>query len=256
MANEFYTATFRKQGTGSVLGWKNCGAAAGAMLVDQGSLGNHKPTPDGFRARTHDFSGGLIIGQIGSAIESYGVGVHVFDASDGLDWGDLVSYLKVGRFAVVQGDYDQVPFALRGDKDFRDFHSVVYHQIAGSRIRVGDGLNDGRRPGIPKGWVWWPLEVAKNYVERFDRQVPGNGLHAAVLDRKRLKARPVSPNTQVRSGPGRSYPAIGSFGGASTVIWGDTVVGESVGGSRVWYRVWLPSAAKIGFCHSSVVSKV
>ena len=256
MTKAFYRAVFRKQDTGSPLGWKNCGASSGAMLVDQGSLGNHKPTPDAFRKRTHDFSGGLMIGQIGDAIESYGVGVHVYDASDGLTFAELMVFNKVGRFAVVQGDYDQVPYALRGDKDFRDFHSVVYQEIEGSSIWVGDSLNDGRRPGIPKGWIKWPLSVAKNYVERFDRQVPGTGLHAAVLDRKRLKARPVSPETKVRSGPGLSYSVIGSFGGSTTIIWGDTVTGEAVGGSRVWYRVWLPSAAKVGFCHSSVVTKI
>lgn len=256
MATAFYTATFRKQNTGSALAWKNCGAAAGAMLVDQGSLGNHKPTPDAFRARTGDFSGGLFIGQIGGTVEKYGVGVTVFDANDGLDWADLVAFLKVGRFAVVNGDYDQVPYALKGDKSYNDYHAVIYEEIVGDKIRVGDGLNDGRRPGIYKGWVWWPLSVAKNYVERFDRQVPGTGLHAAVLDRKRLKSRPISPNTRVRSAPTRSAAEIGTFGGSATVIWGDTVTGESVGGSRVWYRVWLPSAAKIGFCHSSVVTRV
>ena len=256
MTSAFYRAGFEKQGTGSLLGWKNCGAAAGAMLVDQGSLRIKNPSPDAFRKASGDFSGGLFIGQIGGTIEKYGVGVTVFDASDGLDWGELVAFLKAGRFAVVQGDYDQVPYALRGDKDFRDYHSVVYQEIVGTEIWVGDSLNDGRRPGIPKGWIKWPLSVAKNYVEKFDRQVPGTGLHAAVLDRKRLQARPISPNTRVRLLPTRASAEIGSFGGSTTVIWGGTVVGESVGGSRVWYKVWLPSAAKLGFCHSSVVTKV
>lgn len=262
MAQAFYTATFRKQLTGTYLAGENCGAASGAMVVDQGTLGAKKPTPDAFRRLTGDWSGGLFIATIGNTIERYGVGVTVFDGSDGLTWAQLLAYLKAGRFAVVNGNYAVVPTALTGSDSFNGFHSVMYHQYSATKgIRVGDPLNDGRKLAwsgrvVPRGYVWYPLSVARNYVESFDRKVAGTGLHAAVLDRKRLKARPVTPYTNIRSGPGSTYPIIDKFGGAQTVIWGSTVQGASIGGSRVWYRVWAPNAARVGFCHASVVTKV
>lgn len=259
MAQAFYLTDFEKQLTGTVLASSNCGAASGAMLVGQGTLGALDPGADAFRRNTGDYTGGLFIGTIGNTCEvDYKVGVTVFDGMDGLTWAKLLAYLKAGRFAVVNGDYDQVPLALRGDKDFTGLHSVMYHQVnsAGTMVRVGDPLNDGRRPGIPKGWVWWPISVAKNYVEKYDREVPGTGLHAAVLDRKRLRARPVAPATNIRSAPSMTSSIIGKFGGTQTVIWGVKVVGQKVGNSTIWYRVWCPTAARVGFCHSSVVTVV
>ena len=262
VAQAFYKAAFRKQLDGSNLAGENCGAASGAMIVDQGSLGAKKPTASAFRKLTGDFSGGLFIATIGNTIERYGVGVQVWDGNDGLTWTTLLSRLKAGRFAVVNGNYAVVPTRLTGSDTFNGLHSVAYHQYSASRnaILVGDPLCDGRRlPSgrtAPKGWQWWPVSIARAYVESFDRKVAGTGLHAAILDRKRLKARPVSPFTNIRSGPGGSYPIIDKFGGTQTVIWGVTVQGESVAGNRVWYRVWAPNAARVGFCHSSVVSKV
>lgn len=257
----FYRATFRKQLTGSNLEGVNCGAASGAMLVDQGSLGAKRPSADAFRRRTGDWSGGLFIGTVGSTVEKYGVGVHVFDGADGLTWAQLLAYLKAGRMAVVQGDYSVVPTRLTGSDQFNGLHSEFYHQYSATNgILVGDPLNDGRLlPSgrrAPKGYVWYPLSVARNYVESFDRKVAGPGLHAAVLDRKRLKARPITPATNVRSGPYMTSPVIGKFGGSTTVIWGAKVQGGSVGGNTTWYRIWLPSANRIGFCHSSVVTQV
>ena len=61
MAQKYYLAGFEKQGTGSALGWKNCGAASGAMLADQATLGLKNPSSDAFRKATNDFEGGLNI---------------------------------------------------------------------------------------------------------------------------------------------------------------------------------------------------
>lgn len=257
----FYVPTFRKQLDGSGMGGLNCGAASGAMVVDQGSLGYRKPTASEFRRRTGDSSGGLLISTVGNTIEKYGVGVTIFDGSDRLTWSELLAFLKIGRFAVVNGDYSVVPTRLTGSDAFNGLHAVMYHEYSPTKgVRVGDPLNDGRRlpsgRNAPRGYVWYPVAVAKNYVESFDRRVPGASLHAAVLDRKRLKARPVSPATNVRSGPSRTFPTIGQFGGSTTVIWGVKVQGESIAGNATWYRIWLPSANSIGYCHSSVVTAV
>lgn len=259
MAQAFYLAAFEKQLTGSALAGSNCGAASGAMLTDQATLRLRNPEPDSFRRATGDYSGGLFIATIGRTMElEYNVPVTVYDASDGLTWTQLTAFLKQGRFAVVNGDYDQVPYSLRGDKDFTGLHSVVYHHFNTdrSRLLVGDPLNDGRRPGIPKGWVWWPSDVARNYVQKYDREVPGDGLHACVMDLRRLRARPVTPYTNIRLSAEKDAPIIGKFGGSQTVVWGGTVKGEAIANNTLWYRVWCPTAAKIGYCHSSVVSRV
>jgi len=253
----FYLAGFEKQLTGSAMGGRNCAAASGAMLADQSTMGLKNPTPDAFRKASGDFTGGLYMGQVATTLQrAYGVHTTCYDQSDGYVWSEMLAHLKQGRFMVVAGDYDQVPLALKGDKDFTGFHAVFYHRVGSEGVRVGDPLNDGRRVGIPKGYVWWPLDLARRYVERFDAQVAGSSLHAVVMDLKRLRARPVSPNTRIRQAPSRSSAVIGSFGGTTTVAWGGTVIGEAIGGNAVWYRVWWPAANSIGYCHSSVVAVV
>jgi len=257
MSTPFYRAGFEKQLTGSALGSVNCNSASGAMLADQATLGLKNPTPDAFRKATGDHVGGMPIALIGSTLEhTYGVGVTVYDASDGYTFDKLVADLKRGKFAVVNGDYDQVPHYLAGSRTFDGLHSEFWHRWTPTGIVVGDPLCDGRRTGIPKGYVKYPLSVARNYVEKYNREIPGNSIHACVMDLKRVKARPVSPNTVVRSQPTRASASIGSFGGTTTLAWGGVVIGESIGGNRTWYRVWFPAASRIGYCHSSVVTKI
>lgn len=252
----FYRAGFEKQLTGSAMGGKNCAAASGAMLVDQGSLRLKNPTPDAFRRATGDFVGGLNPSQVGSTCElTYGVAVHVYDQNDALTWAQLVAFLRVGRFAVVAGDYEVLPYHLRGDKDFTGDHSVFYQRVTSTGIIVGDPLNDGRRTGIHKGYIEWPMDIARKYLERLTATKPG-GLYAVVLDRKRLRARPTSPNTKVRREPKRGDNVIGSFGGTTTVIYGGTVRGEVIAGNATWFRIWWPKTATFGYCHSSVVARV
>lgn len=256
MGSAFYRAGFEKQLTGSHLGGSNCAAASGAMLVDQSTLRLKNPTPDAFRRATGDFSGGLMASQVGSTCErKYGVPVHVFDYDDNLDWPTLKRFLSNGRFAVISGDYEVLPRSMRGDKDFTGDHSVFYHRITSRGVIVGDPLADGRRPGIPKGYQLWPMDIARKYAMRFTQTKPG-GIYAVVLDRKRLRARPVSPNTKVRSVPKRGDNVIGSFGGTSTVVYGGTVQGESIGGNSTWFRIWWPKTNGFGYCHSSVVARV
>lgn len=253
---KFYRAEFEKQGTGSTLAWKNCSAASGAMLADQASLKLKDPEPDAFRRATGDFSGGLMISQVGDTLEQdYGIGNTVYDASDGYTFDLLVADLKRGKFAVVNGDYDVVPDRLSGDKNFTGLHGEFWHRVTTTGIIVGDPLCDGRRPGIPNGYVEYPFPVAREYVNKFDRQVPGNGIHACVMDLKRIKAR-ANITTNVRKAASRSSAILGRISGTTTLVWGGTVQGESVAGNRTWYKVWFPKTSSFGYCHSSVVIRV
>lgn len=255
MATAFYRARFEKQNTGSTLGWKNCAAASGAMLSDQATLGLKDPTPDQFRRMTGDFEGGLAIHQVGNVLDALGVNATIYNGSDGYTWDKMLADLKVGKFMVVNGNYSVLPANLRGDKDFEGNHSVFYHRVTATTVTVGDPLNDGRRPGIPNGYIEWPLSVARAYVEAFDKIAPGASLHAAVMDRQRVRAR-TGVTANIRSASTRSSVIIGRISGTTTLVWGATVKGESIGGNEVWFRVWHPGTSKVGFVHSSVVVRV
>ena len=259
MATAFYRPTFEKQGTGSALGWKNCGAASGAMLTDRSTLDLKDPSPDAFRTATGDFEGGLMIAQVGTALTKYGVPHTVYDASDGYTFDALVADLKRGKGAVVNGDYDVVPKALAGSDTFDGFHSEYWHQVVATGIVVGDPLNDGRRLAsgrvVPKGYVVYPLAVARAYVEKFDRQVPGTGIHAAVMDLRRLRSRGTYA-VNVRAAASTSSAILGRIRGTTTLAWGGTVLGQSVAGNRTWYRVWHPATSRIAYVHASVVRTV
>lgn len=251
----FYLAGFEKQLTGSALGGKNCSMASAAMLADQSTLGVKNPTPDSLRKISGDTDGGLTIAQVGSVLGAIGVHTTVYDASDGFTFDRLVAELRKGRFAVVNGDYDQVPMSLRGDKTFTGLHSEFWQRVAGSGIVVGDPLNDGRRAGIPKGYVTYTMDVARNYVEKYDRQVPGTGIHVALMDLRRVKSR--AGRVNVRSAPEiAAGNVLGLLSGTSTLAWGASVRGQSVAGNNLWYRVWYPARSRIAFVHSSVVVTV
>lgn len=257
LVNDFYRARFEKQNTGSALSWSNCAAASGAMLADQSTLGIKDPTPDRIRRLTNDFEGGLTMAQVGTALDRIGIHTTVYDESDGYTWADLTSDLRDGAFMVVAGDYDAVPLDLRGDKDYTGFHAVFYHEIIGDEyVVVGDPLNDGRRPGIHKGYVRWPIEVAKEYVKMAAHQIPGESLLACVMDVRDLSVRRGRRKANIRRLASRDSVVIGHITPSDSVQWGGTVKGQMIGGSDVWYKVWCPEANRIGYAHSSVVESM
>lgn len=247
----FYRPAFEKQATGSHLQWTNCAAASGAMLADQATLGITDPEPDRVRALTGDFVGGLTMGAVGTAMERLDIPVTVFDNDDHLRWPTLQRMLRRGRFAVVAGDYDVLPHSLRGDKDYEDYHAVFYWRQTSFQV-VGDPLNDGRAPGIHKGWIRWPIEVAYAYVRRFDQQTSG-GIHAVVMDQpQRVKPRSQIAGAEVRLHPKKDGFLLGVLRDPKLLITGGTVEGEEIRGSKRWFKVWFPPANKVGYIHTSV----
>ena len=248
----YYLPHFEKQLTGSYLASTNCGAASGAMLVDQATLGLKDPSPEMFRRQTGDMEGGLMLGAIQTAMEYFGVPVTTYDYTDDLRWEELLSMLKSGRFAVVSGDYDALPPKYRGDKDFLGNHSVMYQAVTASGIRVGDPLNDGRRPGIPKGWQVWPTSVARDYVMRFSQPFPG-GVYAVVMQKRQVEVRVIA---NVRLHPDRNAFILATLKGGKRLTYGGTVKGQPINGNRTWFQVWVPGAEKVGYTHSSVVYRV
>jgi Bacterial SH3 domain len=265
VARAWYLANYEKQLTGSACGPYNCNMAASAMLAQQVSLGAINTAPDELRKLSgtawectdnNKLNDGTNIKDAATALARKGVHLTIYDSTDGRTFTMLTSALKEGRFAVVHGDYDQVPRQLRGDKDFLGLHSVFFHEYAaqvalyngtrGPGIRVGDGLNDGRRAGIPNGYVWWPLKVAENYAVKF----PGGGLTYGLMDRRRLEAR---VNANVRTKPALSGKIIRTAPKGTDFTWGAVQIGQAVGGDRRWYRVWDTSKGVVGFMHASVI---
>lgn len=260
MNEPFYLAGFERQLTGTPCAGYNCNMAAAAMLADQATLRLVQTTPDRLRALTGT-AGTCVDGTIGNegttvkqaaaALARVGVHVTAYDPSDGVTWAQLMSWLGQGRFAIVEGDYDRIPLALRGDKDFEGLHSEFWQRVTSTTIRVGDPLNDGRRAGIPKGYVEYPLAIARAYAEKF----PGPGIAVAVIDLRRLRKRVAVAN--IRIGSSRKTAVIGQLTTTATrLAWGGVVHGESIGGDDRWYRVWFPRAARIGYGHASVVTPV
>lgn len=251
--SSYYRAKFEKQNTGSALAWSNCAAASAAMLADQSTLGMKDPTPDRIRKLTKDFEGGLTMSQVGSALDRIGIHTTVYDGSDGYTWRKMHEDLLEGRFMVVAGDYDVIPVELRGDKDYGGFHAVFFHEVDDGHVIVGDPLNDGRREDIPRGYLRWPIEVAKAYVQAVNNQIPGDSLHACVMDLRLLTHRSNRRGCNIRRLPDRASPITGRIANGEDAVWGGTVKGQMVNGSDVWYKVWNVDANRIGYAHSAVV---
>jgi len=249
---KFYKPSFEKQLTGSDLASFNCAAASGAMLTDRATLGIKDPSPDRFRRKTGDDKGGLYMGAVGNALEAFGVDAIVWDADDHLRWKRVKTMAQRGQSLVIAGDYEEIPLKLRGDKDFRDDHSVFLYRMFTKVSIIGDPLNDGRRPGIPDGWVQWPNEVVYAYVRRFDLQTQG-GIHAATARLDWVKPRSQVRAADVRTKPEKDAPIIGQLEWGKRLNTGGTVVGETIRGQERWFKVWMKS--QIGYIHSSVVYK-
>jgi hypothetical protein len=247
---KFYKPTFEKQATGSDLEWFNCGAASGAMLADQATLGIKDPTPDRFRKKTGDKSGGLHMSAIGNGLEAFGIDAIVFDNDDRLKFPKLVQRVQLGQHAVIAGDYEVLPPELRGDKDYEGNHSVFLWRVFQNECVIGDPLNDGRRPNIPKGWIRWPNEVLYDYVKRFDQQVTG-GIHACFMRRSFVKPRSQVMEAKIRLEPEKFAPVIGTLTYGKRLVTGGTIVGEVILGQERWFKVWYPPAG-IGYIHTSM----
>ena len=246
---KFYKPSFEKQLTGSDLASFNCAAASGAMLTDRATLGIKDPSPDRFRKKTGDKVGGLYMGNVGNALEAFGVDALVWDADDHLRWPKVKEMAKRGQSLVIAGDYEEIPWKLRGDKDFRGDHSVFLYRMFSKVSVIGDPLNDGRRPNIPTGWVQWPNEVVYAYVKNFDRDTQG-GIHAATARLDWVKPRSQMRAVDVRSKPGKDAPIIGLLEWGKKLNTGGTIVGEAVRGQERWFKVWMNS--QVGYIHSSV----
>lgn len=255
MARKFYRPEFEKQATGSALQWSNCAAASAAMVADAQTLGLKDPTPDEVRAKTGDFSGGLYMGTVGMALGKLGIEVGTFDSDDRLEWDRVVKLAKAGRMMVLAGDYDRVPRDLKGDKDYMGNHSVAVWRMFAEYSVIGDPLNDGRRPGIPKGYIRWPNDVVRAFARKFDNQTTG-GIHACVMRVEEVTPRQQVAMADIRATPERDGEKVGQLPWKARLRTGGRVEGDMIRGSDLWFRVWVPTAGRLGYIHDSVAFRV
>jgi len=260
MTQAVYRPRFRKQLTGSPLGNSNCGPASAATLADRWSLGAINKTPDQMRVLTGDVQGGTTIRQLATALAKVGVPLTIFDYDDGMDKDRFRSLVRSGVGAIANIDYSPLPECLEADKSFEDLHSVYVNEWAanvnlctggsGPGFLTWDPLADGRRAGIPKGPNWWPESVLFAALEQF----PGRGWTIGTWTKRTLRKRAsVSSWVWIRPKATRASTPIGRLT-TQVLQHGGTVIGESVGGDKRWYRVWVPGKGVVGYCHASVVA--
>lgn len=253
-----YLAPFKKQLRGTPCSGYNCNMGAAAMMAGQYSLGLIDKTADDLRALVGDGErctdpnhkdDGTSMQNAAVALAKLGVHITVYDYSDNVAFSTVEAFLRAGRSIVAHGDYDSVPTKLKGDKKFlQGRHSEFWPGLANAdNVRVGDPLNDGRRFGIPKGYVEYPLAVAKRYLEEF----PGKGYTIGVMDVRLLTSR--VPSANIRRGTSVGTPIVATLTPNQKLRWGGVVLGTAVGGDRRWYRVWVPAVSSIGYIHASVM---
>jgi hypothetical protein len=260
MTQAVYRPRFRKQLTGSPLGHANCGPASAADLADRWSLGAINKTADQMRVLTGDVEGGTTVRQLATALAKVGVPLTIFDYDDGMDRDRFRSLIRSGVGAITNIDYSPLPEALEADKNFEDLHSTytnewsakasLYTGGTGPGFLVYDPLADGRRAGIPKGPNWWPESVLFAALEAF----PGGGWTVGTWTKRTVRKRAsVSSWVWIRPRPTRAAAPIGKLT-TQVLQHGGYEIGESVGGDKRWYRVWIPSTSRIAYVHASVVA--
>lgn len=251
MAQTHYRPKAKKQLTGSALGGKNCNMAAAAMFADRDTLGVVDVTADAMRKASGDTFGGTTQDGAMTALAKYGVNADAYDGADGQTWANVVAALKAGRPVSASIVYGEVPLALRGDKDFTGTHQVYLNEVRSldGAVLTYDPLCDGRKAGIPKMPNWWSAAVVSDAMRAF----PGVGFWFLVGRRRRATAKVDIAN--IRSGPSTSTAVIGRLTKGKSLARGSkAVIGGAVGANRVWYPVWVPGIAKVGYMHSSIIN--
>jgi len=232
----------------------DCNMAAAADALRFWSLGLIDRNHDQLRHDSGTYSevtddnpnnNGTNIDDAARALQKNGVETVVFHVADEQGWGDVRRALVPGSVVIAHGDYDRVPYALRGQhgKHFLGLHSVLFHHRSRTgKVCVLDGVADG------PGYRYWPDDVAHAYMRKF----PGTGYTYLVVTQRRLKASVARAN--VRKHPKLGARIRGVITPRSRVVYGGTVTGQKVGRSNKWYRVYYRGG--IAYVHSSVAKPI
>lgn len=157
---------------GTPLDGDNCGPASVASALRWSTAHDVEPSPPEVRSRFGDKVGGTQMADHVKAYDSYtreasDLGWELKPAiyHDRDAWEKLLADLDLGRAMTLAIDYSRVPKHLKGDPKFDGLHAVFVSKVRDrgeqTEIRVWDPLCDGRRPGIPRGPLWYPKLTLK-----------------------------------------------------------------------------------------------
>lgn len=237
-----YQPKFKPQLTGTPLGPDNCNMAAAAVFADYQTLGAIDETADQMRAFSGDTVGGTNITDAATALAH--VGLHLNIVRNGAISVLNDALLTLG--AIVHGDYDQVPNALKGDVAFEGLHSIFACYRGLNDTLVYDSLDDGRAASVPKGPILWPNSVLDAYASKF----PG-GITYGLTTLWRVHV--IVGAANIRPTPSTAMDPIDTLPRNAIVPYGKIVIGQSVAGDARWFRVWDSRKNRLGYMHASVV---
>ena len=259
-----FRPAFRKQLSGAATQKDDCGPVATRHALARLTLGARDLPIADVRKLMGLPKGQATINDQADVFSKLGVNVAIFDRFDSFSTADLRDHLAKGGFAVCIGDYEQVPHAKKGDREFNGNHFVMLNELnppgpggaATEGVLVYDGLDDGRidRPSAsvraPKGPIVWPFAVLEAYLKNLSDKVD-NDITVAIFPRRRIKRRdPGAVN--IRPTPSKAQAPIGKWL-SGELEHGGTVLGDPHNGDRRWFRVWWPEDAVVAFVHASVV---
>lgn len=161
--------TFKPQNPelgGGWLGWSNCLAACGAMMVAFETGGSKSPTPAEFRAECvepngrRDTTGGIMPSQVLKAAKEFGVTLDATVLPFEEAW---TMSNRADRALEIQIVYSVIaPTIYDGSPGFTGNHAII--RTGG---QVYDPLADGRKPGIPKAPDNWPKDLLRRAAGKY-----------------------------------------------------------------------------------------
>ena len=256
MTQAIYRPPFRKQFDLTVATRKDdCGPCATRHALLRWSLGTIDPPVSAIRAKARVLTGPFRIDDVTRALAGYGcIVAATWDRFDDFHVDELEAWLAGGHYAVVVGDYDEVPVALKGDREFMGNHFTFLNEnVPGPGDLVYDSLDDGRldAPSMtrraPRGPIIWPDAVVNAYLHGLSDQ-QDEDVTVSLIRRRTITRKATTVN--VRDLPTTASAVVGSWT-RGPLEWGQIVTGESIGGNDRWFRVW--AFDRIAFVHSSVV---
>lgn len=270
----------------STLDALNCTPTSGAMAADRQTIGRTQIRGGQVRAKTGDTSGGTTLRQVESALMK-GWGIDI-DVDLGASIATFDHELHAGKGKILQGASSATRGTRwQASETFGGNHAWWVNEGRGWKVISGlwvpteylvyDPLADGRRSGIAKSPFWLPRSYLLTFARRLDLDGKGHLLgpgrvymagtrdtepHFHPITYGGKLSRPRSPfpdrtraqcapgkRVNVRSGPDTASRIVeGLADGELFIAYQYTDVGQSIGGSRVWYgdhdgRRWVHSGS-------------
>lgn len=180
----------------------NCGPASVCSALRWATDHDVAPLPDDVRKAMRDFVGGTTMGDHPKGYNAFiddawraGWTLPPMTYAGNATWGQFFKVLRAGNAATIAIDYSKVPARFRCAA-FNGLHSVFVSELrtkAGKReAKVWDPLADGRRPGIPRGPQWYPVEVLRDAAAGAAR--PGRAMFNIVKSGMMQPRDPKHPN--------------------------------------------------------------